>query len=92
MLHPTSGRAFVAGYDVAKSAGEVRRRVGLLTEHPGLYLRIRAKDYLDFFGRLMGMEDEIRAKRARELLDSFGMSEAADRRIGTYSKEVCVRS
>ena len=89
ILRPTSGQATVAGYDVAAYPGEVRRRVGLLTEQPGLYLRMRGSDYLDFFGRLMGMPDDVRAQRARDLLERFGMLGAADRRIGTYSKGMC---
>jgi ABC-2 type transport system ATP-binding protein len=60
--------------------------VGLLTEHPGLYLRMRGGEYLDFFGRLMGLGADERGERARELLARFGMSEAGDRRMGTYSK------
>jgi ABC-2 type transport system ATP-binding protein len=86
ILRPTAGQAFVAGYGVTESPREVRRRVGLLTEHPGLYLRMRGREYLDFFGRLMGLSADERGRRARELLAQFGMSEAWDRRMGTYSK------
>jgi len=86
ILRPTAGQAFVAGYSVTEHPREVRRRVGLLTEHPGLYLRMRGKEYLDFFGRLMGLSADERGRRAKELLAQFGMSEAWDRRMGTYSK------
>jgi ABC-2 type transport system ATP-binding protein len=86
ILRPTAGQAFVAGYSVTEHPREVRRRVGLLTEHPGLYLRMRGKEYLDFFGRLMGLSADERGRRAKELLARFGMSEAWDRRMGTYSK------
>jgi len=86
ILRPTVGHAFVAGYSVTRQPQEVRRRVGLLTEHPGLYLRMRGKEYLDFFGRLMGLSACERERRARELLARFGMSQAWDQRIGTYSK------
>jgi len=86
ILRPTAGQAFVAGYGVTEHPREVRRRVGLLTEHPGLYLRMRGKEYLDFFGRLMGLSADERGRRANELLARFGMSEAWDRRMGTYSK------
>jgi ABC-2 type transport system ATP-binding protein len=86
ILRPTAGQAVVAGYDVTEHPQEVRRQVGLLTEHPGLYLRMRGKDYLDFFGRLMGLSADVRRSRAEELLLRFGMSEALDRRTGTYSK------
>ncbi len=86
ILRPTVGRAFVAGYSVTEHPREVRRRIGLLTEHPGLYLRMRGDEYLDFFGRLMGLDADECERRARELLARFGMPEAWDRRTGTYSK------
>jgi ABC-2 type transport system ATP-binding protein len=86
ILRPTAGQAFVAGYDVAEHPRQVRQRVGLLTEHPGLYLRMQGREYLDFFGRLMGVDAGEREQRARELLERFGMLEAWERRMGTYSK------
>ena len=86
ILRPTAGDARVAGYSVTEQAREVRRRVGVLTEHPGLYLRMRGGQYLDYFGRLMGLNAEEREHRARDLLAHFGMADARDRRMGTYSK------
>jgi ABC-2 type transport system ATP-binding protein len=86
ILRPTAGQAFVAGYGVTEHPQGVRRRVGLLTEHPGLYLRMRGGEYLDFFGRLMGLSADERRRRSEELLTRFGMSEARDWRIATYSK------
>jgi ABC-2 type transport system ATP-binding protein len=86
ILRPTAGHAFVAGCSVTEHPREVRRQVGLLTEHPGLYLRMRGDEYLDFFGRLMGLDAEERERRAKDLLARFGMSEALGRRMGTYSK------
>jgi ABC-2 type transport system ATP-binding protein len=47
---------------------------------------MRGDQYLDFFGRLMGLSEDERWRRAQVLLDQFGMSEAAERRMGTYSK------
>ncbi len=86
ILAPTAGQAFVAGYNVIEHPQEVRRRVGLLTEHPGLYLRMRGGEYLDFFGRLLSLDGGERERRARELLDRFGMSQVWGKRMGTYSK------
>jgi ABC-2 type transport system ATP-binding protein len=86
ILRPTAGEASVAGYSVIEQAREVRRRVGVLTEQPGLYLRMPGKDYLGFFGRLMGVDAEESDRRAKDLLARFGMAEAWDRRMGTYSK------
>jgi ABC-2 type transport system ATP-binding protein len=86
ILRPTAGEARVAGYSVTERPQEVRRRVGVLTEHPGLYLRMRGDQYLEFFGRLMGLDDDESARRAHDLLARFGMADALDRRMGTYSK------
>ncbi len=86
ILQPTEGRAVVAGYDVVENPRQVRSQIGLLTEQPGLYLRMRGREYLTFFGSLMGLEPQESERRARELLDGFGMPEAWDRRMGTYSK------
>jgi ABC-2 type transport system ATP-binding protein len=86
VLRPTAGRAIVAGYNVAEHPRRVRQRVGLLTEYPGLYLRMRAREYLDFFGRIMGVDDAERERRASELLERFGMLGACEQRLGTYSK------
>ncbi len=86
ILRPTAGDALVAGHWVTKSPREVRRRIGLLTEHPGLYLRMRGAEYLDFFGRMMQIDPDERVRRARELVDYFGMSDLYDRRLSTYSK------
>lgn len=86
ILPPTAGTAFVAGHNVVEHPQQVRQRVGLLTEHPGLYLRMRGGDYLDFFGRLMSLSREERKRQTDLLLDQLGLSEARDRRMGTYSK------
>jgi ABC-2 type transport system ATP-binding protein len=86
ILAPTSGRATVAGFDVTRSPGEVRRRVGILTEMPGLYLRMQAVEYLDFFGQLYGLGKAERQARAAVLISRFGMADAVDKRLSEYSK------
>ena len=86
ILRPSGGRALVAGFDTTLQPQEVRRRVGVLTEHPGLYLRMRSDAYLDFFGRLMGLEACVRKRRANELMERFGLPVASHRQVGTYSK------
>jgi ABC-2 type transport system ATP-binding protein len=86
ILKPTEGRAWVGGYDVVHQAREVRHVVGLLTEFPGLYLRMRATNYLDFFGELHGLPRPLRAARASTLMARFGMADALHRRLGECSK------
>lgn len=86
ILKPTEGWAKVAGHDVVEEARTVRRIVGLLTEFPGLYLRMEALEYLDFFGQLQGLTRQERRRRSEELLTRFGMWKARHQRLGQYSK------
>jgi ABC-2 type transport system ATP-binding protein len=86
VLPPTSGRAWVAGYDVVQDPFHVRRLVGVLTENHGLYERMPAGDYLEFFGKIYGLEGEDLKRRIEALTDRFGLLDFLDRRIGTFSK------
>jgi len=86
ILAPTSGRASVAGFDTLQSPQQVRRRVGILTEVPGLYLRMQAIEYLDFFGELYGLGAAQRRARAVALMSRFGMADSVNRRLSEYSK------
>lgn len=86
VLKPTSGRASIAGFDVQQDAKKVRSVVGVLTENHGLYNRMRAIEYLDFFGQIYGLEESSRKVQITRLLDQFGLNEASRRRVGEYSK------
>jgi ABC-2 type transport system ATP-binding protein len=86
VLRPSAGSARVAGYDVVSQAAQVRASVGILTEQHGLYGRMTAEEYLDFFGQIYHMKSTRRRERTGELLDQFGLHGDRKRRIGEYSK------
>lgn len=86
ILPATRGHASVAGHDVLSEAGLVRRSVGLLTEHHGLYPRMLPRQYLAFFGQAYGMPRPVAESRADELLERLALTEAADRRLGQFSR------
>lgn len=86
LLQPSRGSARVAGYDVTKNGPDVRASVGVLTEHHGLYMRMTALEYMDFFGQVYSLAPALRKNRTENLLEYFGLTEAAKRRIGEYSK------
>ncbi len=86
VLTPTRGRAKVAGYDVAREPEKVRSSVGVLTEQHGLYARMTAEEYLDFFAQVYGISADVKKARIAQLLEYFGLSSAAKRRTGEYSK------
>jgi ABC-2 type transport system ATP-binding protein len=86
ILKPTSGSARIAGLDVRQHASQIRGMVGLLTEHHGLYTRMRSLEYLEFFGRIYGLTDAVIHERAEILLSSYNLDDALDLRLGYYSK------
>jgi ABC-2 type transport system ATP-binding protein len=86
LLSPTRGWARVAGYDVRNQGREVRASAGVLTEQHGLYMRMSADEYLDFFGQAYHLSPHLRKVRSRTLLEYFGLAEISRNRIGEYSK------
>jgi ABC-2 type transport system ATP-binding protein len=86
ILRPSRGWARVEGFDVVTQAAQVRSSVGVLTEHHGLYNRMPAFEYLDFFGQIYGLESKSRYQHIRQLLESFGLLQEQKRPIGEYSK------
>jgi ABC-2 type transport system ATP-binding protein len=86
VLKPSRGSAVIAGYDVLSQPKDVRANVGVLTEQHGLYGRMPANEYLDFFGRLYGLDSNARSQRINDLLEIFGLKEDSQRRLGEYSK------
>ena len=86
LIEPTEGRASVDGFDVIEQPEEVRGRVGILTEAPGLYEKLSASANLDFFGRLYGLDAATRAERIERYLRLFSLWERRDDVAGNFSK------
>jgi len=86
ILQPTSGRAVILGFDTITQAVEIRRSIGLLTEHHGLYTRMRVTEYLEFFGRIYDLPAQVIGERIEDLLHRYGLHDARELRLGQYSK------
>jgi ABC-2 type transport system ATP-binding protein len=86
VLRPTRGTASVGGFDVIREANRVRALVGVLTENHGLYGRMSAYEYLDFYGQLYSMPRHLRQKRSEELLVKFGLDGTQKKRLSEFSK------
>jgi ABC-2 type transport system ATP-binding protein len=86
ILHPTRGKVVILGHDAFRHAVDIRRSVGLLTEHHGLYTRMRAQEYLEFFGQVYGLELQDIHRRADILLERYDLADASDLRLGQFSK------
>ena len=79
------GEARVAGFDVRRQAVEVRRRIGLIGQHAAVDEILGGRQNLVMFGRLFGLSTSAARTRADELLATFGLTEAAERAVSTYS-------
>jgi ABC-2 type transport system ATP-binding protein len=86
VLLPSAGTVKVDGIDAAEDPTAVRARVGLMPEVPGLYERMSARAYLDHFGAIYEIPLPKRRRRIDELLDTFELTDAGDRWLGTFSK------
>ncbi|MEA2608607.1 MAG: type transport system ATP-binding protein [Chloroflexota bacterium] len=86
LIEPTEGTASVDGLDVRRQPDEVRARVGILTETPGLYEKLSATANLDFFGRLYSMDAATRAERIEHYLRLFSLWDRRNDAAGTFSK------
>jgi ABC-2 type transport system ATP-binding protein len=87
LLAPTSGTAEVAGVPIGPEASpEIRRRIGVLPETPGLYLRLTVRDNLEFFAGLYGLSAPEARRRIGSALAQVGLADRAGDRAGSLSK------
>jgi ABC-2 type transport system ATP-binding protein len=85
LLPPTSGRATVAGYDVAKEGAKVRAAIGVALQDVALDPMLTGREHMRLQGGLQGIPRAERGRRGDDLLERVGLSDAADRRSSTYS-------
>ena len=85
LLRPDGGRAEVAGFDVSRHAARVRERIGLTVQHDAVDEILTGRQNLELFGRLFHLRPREARRRAGELLEQFGLTDAGDRLVKTYS-------
>jgi ABC-2 type transport system ATP-binding protein len=82
-----SGRAWILDKEIGQPGADVRALIGVLPEEPAFYSWMTAREYLrDFVAPLYQLHGQVAAKRTDELLDTVGLKEAANRRIGGFSR------
>jgi ABC-2 type transport system ATP-binding protein len=89
LVSPTHGSAEIFGRDSRDV--ESREDVGFLPENPYFYKFLTGEETVHFFGRLCGLSGARLRERSRELLALVGLEDAADRRLGGYSKGMLQR-
>jgi len=85
LLRPDAGEAQVLGYDVVRDAQAVRSRVGLTGQFASVDEDLTGVENLLLLARLLGYSRRRGRERAADLLDAFGLAEAADRQVKKYS-------
>ncbi len=86
LARPTSGRALVAGVDLASDGRSLSGKIGFLPEEPAFYPWMTPREFLDYLGRLHGQSAAERTRRVNELLELVGLGDAGKRRIGGFSR------
>ncbi|NOZ06958.1 MAG: ATP-binding cassette domain-containing protein [Chloroflexi bacterium] len=85
LLEPSGGVAKIAGFDVVRQAGEVRKRIGVTFQDVVLDNDLTGRQVLEYHGQLYGQSKQERRARTAELLALVELEDAADRRCQTYS-------
>ncbi|HKX08729.1 MAG TPA: ATP-binding cassette domain-containing protein [Stellaceae bacterium] len=85
LLRPTSGRAAVAGFDVAGDPDSVRTRIGLVFQDPALDEQLTAKENLEFHAFLYDVPRAIRRHRIDEVLSMVELADRASSKVSTFS-------
>ena len=85
LARPTAGTAHVLGHDVERATDAVRARIGFLPDVPGFYPWMTAHEYLEFAGRLFGLDQATLDARATALLEMAGLASVTTR-VGGFSR------
>jgi ABC-2 type transport system ATP-binding protein len=85
LLRPTAGDAKILGLDVVRDADAVRRKVSLTGQFASVDDDLTGQENLVLVGRLLGLSWRGARRRASELLEAFGLADAAGRQVQTYS-------
>ncbi|MAJ89239.1 MAG: daunorubicin ABC transporter ATP-binding protein [Acidimicrobiaceae bacterium] len=85
LLKPSAGSASVAGFDVASQPNEVRRRIGVALQDAAIDPLMTGNESLRLQAVMQGLGGRPGQQRAEGLLERVGLTEAGDRRVGTYS-------
>jgi ABC-2 type transport system ATP-binding protein len=85
LVRPTSGAAWLGGFDIERQPLEAKRIIGYVPDEPNLYGKLTAYEFLQFVGDVYAVDPARRRKRIDELLDLFELADAGTNLIESYS-------
>ncbi|CAL1517494.1 ABC transporter ATP-binding protein [Chitinophaga sp. MM2321] len=83
LLKPTSGEAFVAGYDVYTQTEKVKQRIGYMSQRFSLYEDLTVKENIRFYGGIYGLSNQQIKDKSTQLLQKLGMQQEGDQLVGS---------
>ena len=86
LVEPSSGMVMFSGKDIADDLVAFRRRLGYVPEEPNLYPFLSGREYLELVSRLRELPSRVITRNIPNLLELFGIAQAADQNIASYSK------
>ena len=85
ILKPDSGKIEIGGYDITIEGLKAKQRIGYISDSPDQFMRLTGREYIDFIADIYGVNLEDRITRTDALAERFGMADALDRQIMSYS-------
>ena len=89
LIYATKGQIWISGQ--LNTSRKAMEHVGYLPEQPNLYGHLSGREFLDFIGRIFGLDIKIRKKRINSLINKVGLEKRADHRIQGYSRGMIQR-
>ncbi|CEG26794.1 ABC transporter ATP-binding protein [Bacillus sp. B-jedd] len=86
LMAPTSGTAYINGYNISKEPAKVRSQIGYMPDFFGVYDQLKAVEYLDFYGASYGIPAEEREKLIPQLLELVNLTHKADSYVDVLSR------
>ena len=91
LTEPSKGEALVCGFNPTREPLKVKRLVGYLPEHVGFYRDMNGRENLQYVARLNKIPHQTSSDKIDEALDTVGLSEDAERKVGTFSRGMTQR-
>ncbi|MFJ5713338.1 ATP-binding cassette domain-containing protein [Neobacillus sp. NPDC093127] len=86
LLSPTSGTAYINGYNISKEPKAVRSQIGYMPDFFGVYDQLKAIEYLDFYGASYGISQKERSKLIPQLLELVNLTQKKDSYVDVLSR------
>jgi ABC-2 type transport system ATP-binding protein len=85
LFPPSAGRVIVDGLDLKGDLADIKQIVGVVPQDIALYPTLTGRENLNFYGQMYGLKGKVLKNKIDQWLENFGLTEAANRRVSSYS-------